>query len=174
MKQYAFLLFVAGLFWGCCKDEDPNKPKQLFDNKMYATIDGLEWETRGPIGIQNMGAYYYPNDYFLLEGIDWKFLDNSDNTVVIDLKMFNCDDTGTYQFGGLSSNVATLSGPDHVNGSLKVLYCDSLRSGTVHIIKFDTATNHVSGTFEFSVFDSTTNSVKHITNGIINNVYYID
>jgi hypothetical protein len=166
-------MVIAVFCLGCCKDDDPNKPEQLFDNKMYATIDGLEWETKGPITLQNMGAYYYPNDYFVLEGTDWRFLGDGDKTVVIDLKMFNCDDTGTYQLGGLSNNVAILSGPDHVNGSLKLYYCDSLRSGVVHITKFDTTSSHISGTFEFSVFDSTTHSEKHISDGIIKNVYFI-
>ena len=49
---------------------------------------------------------------------------------------------------------------------------DSAHFGTIIITKFDTASQKISGTFQFEAYNADSNKVVKVTDGKLSNIYY--
>ena len=106
--------------------------------------------------------------------MDSKFNGKYDSVCTLDFYVRMMDDTGIYLLGfRASGSFADIGGPDKSsNGGSLWRQTDSLRTGKIVITRFDKTKRKIDGVFQFDVLDTLTNTIKHITDGVINDFSY--
>ncbi|MEJ6979771.1 DUF6252 family protein [Pedobacter sp. P351] len=164
MKQIIFLIIATSVvlnIQGCKKDD---KPSQIGADIMTAKIDGIEWKAQHcwscVEGGKGLRTVYLPEEgKFNVLGQMVK----NDINITMTIDMSGVKDVGTYELG---ANTGSQNYAKVFNDKLdRLYYTTNPASGSVTITKLSISEKIISGTFELTASDLSSNGIN-VTHGV--------